>query len=211
MHEIPPIDTTWSLFLDRDGVINIEKEQGYVTTYDDFIFYDGALEALHILSLLFGKIIIVTNQRGVGKGLMHESDLHTIHAHMQNEIAATHGRIDAVYYCTALSDTDENRKPNTGMALQAMRDFPDITPKKCIMVGNKLHDMEFGKRSGMSTIFIETTNPDTKNPHPLIDARFDSLIAFATFLKQTEVGTPRLLLTNNPNIIFSSKKGDSPS
>ena len=73
------IDNSWTLFLDRDGVINHEKKMDYVYRYSEFVFYDRVHEALKIFSQYFGKIILVTNQRGVGRGLMSEKDLIAIH------------------------------------------------------------------------------------------------------------------------------------
>ena len=73
------IDKTWTLFLDRDGVINHEKDQSYVFHYGEFTFYDDTKEALRLLAATFGPIVVVTNQRGIGKGLMTEKDLQDPH------------------------------------------------------------------------------------------------------------------------------------
>ncbi len=95
MIDLKAIDESWTLFLDRDGVINHEKELSYIFHYDEFIFYEGVKEALRILSSRFGRIFIVTNQRGVGKGLMTEKDLGAIHLNMMNDIDKAGGRVDA--------------------------------------------------------------------------------------------------------------------
>ena len=97
MEDIKPYNT---LFLDRDGVINQQRPYDYVKTTGEFIFIDGALEALRLLSPLFKHIIIVTNQRGVGKGIMTRKDLEEIHAYMMNEVSGQGGRIDKIYVCT---------------------------------------------------------------------------------------------------------------
>ena len=68
MLDLKKIDRSWTLFLDRDGVINVEKYQDYVYTYDEFVFYEGVQEAIKTLSELFGLVILTTNQRGVGRG-----------------------------------------------------------------------------------------------------------------------------------------------
>ncbi|MEO5905919.1 MAG: sugar phosphate nucleotidyltransferase, partial [Saprospiraceae bacterium] len=73
------IDQSWTLFLDRDGVINVNKDESYVFTKDEFQFIPGVNEAIASLSKVFGKIIIITNQRGIGKGLMDELALNEIH------------------------------------------------------------------------------------------------------------------------------------
>lgn len=165
----------WTLFLDRDGVINEELPGTYVTSWEEFRFLEGSTEAIAELSRIFGKIIIVTNQRGVGRGIMHGDELKRIHQNMQHEIEEKGGRIDKIYACTSIHDEDINRKPNTGMALQAKEDFEMINFKKSVMVGNNISDMLFGKRVAMHTVFLCTTNKPVSLPHEVIDEQYDSL------------------------------------
>ena len=179
------IDKSWSLFLDRDGVINKEKNNDYIYNWDEFIFYDGVIEAIQIFSQLFHKIVIVTNQRGVGKKLMTQENLDDIHFNLKNKIENNNGRIDAIYSCIDLNNDSINRKPNIGMAHQAKLEFPSIDFSKSIMVGNKLSDMQFGRNAGMTTIFLATTHPQTAFPHEFVDFRFDDLLAFAKALKNS--------------------------
>jgi histidinol-phosphate phosphatase family protein len=145
----------WTLFLDRDGVINKELRDDYVTCWEDFIFEEGALNAIVKLSAIFGRIIIVTNQRGIGITKMTEADLHAIHKQMQLEIENAGGRIDAIYFAAAADRSDIRRKPNPTMAFEAQLDFPEINLSKSIIVGNSISDMEFGRNAGMKTIFID--------------------------------------------------------
>jgi D-glycero-alpha-D-manno-heptose 1-phosphate guanylyltransferase len=177
--DLNKIDKNWTLFLDRDGVINEEKVGNYVLRWDQFIFSSGTLETFKRLHEKFGKIIVVSNQRGVGKKLMSEAELQSIHYEMQREVAIVGGNIDKIYYCTEVDDKCFNRKPNPGMALKAKKDFADIDFSKSIMVGNKPGDMRFGRSAGMFTVFVTTTNPDQPFPHPDIDLMFDSLAQFA--------------------------------
>jgi len=177
--DLKAIDQSWTLFLDRDGVINYEKKDDYIHNWQEFILFEGVKEAMKIFSGKFGRIIIVSNQRGVGKGLMTEDELTEIHLYMQQEIESAGGRIDAIYYCTAVDHKDPNRKPNPGMAFTAQKDFPDISFERSIIAGNKPSDMLFGKNAGMYSVFIATTQPETHFPHPDIDQRFDSLYDFA--------------------------------
>src|ERR1700712_2411758 len=111
MLPLTQIDKTWTLFLDRDGVINHEKHQDYIHTWDEFIFYEGVQSAIKIFTEKFGRIIIVTNQKGVGKGLTKLEDLELIHKNMRLEIEKAGGKIDAVYFCSALEETPPSRKP----------------------------------------------------------------------------------------------------
>ncbi len=138
-----------TLFLDRDGVINRHRPHDYVKNWEEFEFLPGVLDDLARLARRFKRIIVVTNQRGVAKGLMSEETLHDIHRRMKVEIERHGGRVDAVYTCTDLSDESVNRKPNIGMALQARRDFPEIDFSKSLMIGDSASDIEFGRKAGM--------------------------------------------------------------
>jgi D-glycero-D-manno-heptose 1,7-bisphosphate phosphatase len=178
------IDNSWTLFLDRDGVLNHDKEGSYIFNTDEFRFYDGVTKALQVCSCVFGNIVVVTNQCGVGKGLMSELDLMQIHNKMLQETEAAGGRIDAIYYATSLDNSHPERKPHTGMAVKAQADFPEIDFSKSVMVGNNLSDMEFGRNAGMHTVFMLTTQPNFPMPNPLIDLAFNSLLKFAETLPQ---------------------------
>jgi histidinol-phosphate phosphatase family protein len=177
------IDNSWTLFLDRDGVINVEKKNEYVLHWDEFVFMPGVKEAMHILNPLFDVIVIVTNQKCIGKKLLTIEGLQHIHQQMLTDIESAGGRIDKIYFCPNLEDQSPNRKPNHGMALQAKQDFPQIDFSKSIMVGNKLSDMQFARNAGIPSVFAATTNPDTPYPHPLIDLRVNSLLEFAQLIK----------------------------
>lgn len=179
LHEI---NTEWTLFLDRDGVINHEKQNDYIHTWEEFRFYEAALKAFEIFSRIFKRIIIVTNQKGVGKGVTKEIDLQIIHKNMQAEIEKHNGRIDAIYYCTDIDNDSPNRKPQAGMGLQAAKDFTDIDLTKAIMIGNTLSDMHFGRNLGIKTVFLPTTRPEVDLNDESIDAVYPSLIAFAQSL-----------------------------
>jgi len=173
------IDSTWTLFLDRDGVINRRIMDDYVRTWDQFEFLAGVPEAIKLLAGIFGKIIVVSNQQGIGKGLMTENDVQQIHRRMTDEIVQAGGRIDAVYISPYLhSDGSFMRKPNVGMALRSRRQFREISFNRSIMAGDSLSDMIFGKRAGMKTVLI---SPDAElaKKHPRqIDYLYPDLISF---------------------------------
>lgn len=188
MNKQRQIDKSWTLFLDRDGVINDESVGSYITKWEDFVFSYGTLEALQSLNEAFGKIVVVTNQRGVGKGIMSLSDLKHIHSNMTQEVEKAGGRLDIIYACTALEDHDHNRKPNTGMATQAQEHFPEIDFKRSVMIGNNLSDMEFGKRMGMHTVFLTSTHKPYDLPHDLIDEQYPSLLHWTQSLVPETVG-----------------------
>ena len=96
----------------------------------------------------------MTNQRGVGKGLMTEQQLFLIHDEFINTVNHNSGRIDKIYYCIDICESSINRKPNIGMALNAKFDYPDIDFKKSIVVGDSLSDMILGERLGMKRVLI---------------------------------------------------------
>lgn len=168
---------SFSLYIDRDGVINQKRENDYVKSWDEFIFIKGSLEALSILSNFFNKIFIVTNQRGIGRGIMTVNDLNIIHAKMITQIEFMKGRVDKIYYCSDIEDSSFNRKPNPGMALNSKNDFNDIDFNKSFMVGDQLSDIEFGKNLGMKTVLIASLN--TKMNDLVPDYKFQSLLDFS--------------------------------
>ncbi len=182
MIPLEQVDADWTLFLDRDGVINHEKENDYINTWDEFLFYDGALEAFQIFAGIFKRIIIVTNQKGVGKGVTKEADLQIIHKNMQAKIEQNGGRIDAIYYCTDLDNDSANRKPQIGMGLQAIEKFSEIDITKAIMIGNNLSDMQFGRNLGVYNVLLTTTIADKNIKDDSIDATFSDLSAFSLAL-----------------------------
>jgi histidinol-phosphate phosphatase family protein len=138
-------------------------------------------EAFRIFRKKFGIIIMITNQRGVAKGLTKIEDLHLIHKNMVQEIENEDGRIDRIYFCTDMES--ENRKPNPGMGLNAINDFPKIDLSKSIMIGNTLSDMRFGRNLGVAiNIFLPTTRKDIPPDHEDIDLVFDDLISVAKAL-----------------------------
>ena len=114
MLDLQEINSDWTLFLDRDGVINYEKEADYIRNPGEFRFYEGVPEAMRVFAKRFGKIFVVTNQKGIGKGWMTEDDLREIHQFMLGKIEAKGGRIDRIYFCSDLEESSPNRKPNPG-------------------------------------------------------------------------------------------------
>lgn len=139
-----------TLLLDRDGTINVHVIGDYVRTWDDFQFIPIALQTMPYFAKHFKHIFIVTNQRGIGKGKYTEQNLAAIHQKMIAEIEKVGGRIDGIYYCTAVDDADHNRKPNTGMFEQILRDHPDVNPTKTIMIGDGDVDRDFAKNCGIA-------------------------------------------------------------
>lgn len=171
------IDEGWTLFLDRDGVINRRIIDGYVTSWSAFEFLPGVLDAMKIFAEKFKYIMVITNQQGVGKGLMTMEQLEAIHDRMCLEIEAHDGRIDGILVCSQLAtDPDNYRKPSPEMAYMAQDIYPEIDLEKCIMVGDGQTDIDFGRNAGTRTIFIGGRNSDA-------DDCFESLYDFAKSLQ----------------------------
>lgn len=142
-----PYDT---LLLDRDGTINVHLVGDYVKRWEEFEFIPGVLEIMPKLAQHFKHIFIVTNQRGVGKGIMTEANLADIHRHMVEEIGKAGGRIDGIYYCTSLTEEDVSRKPGRGMWDEIQRDCPDVMDRKTLMIGDGDVDEEFARNCGIA-------------------------------------------------------------
>jgi D-glycero-D-manno-heptose 1,7-bisphosphate phosphatase len=174
------IDSGWTLFLDRDGVINTRILGGYVQTWEQFEFITGVPEALKILSQKFPRILVVSNQQGIGKGVMKEEELASVHKKMIEEIERNGGRIDRIYFSPHLEkEHSVKRKPNVGMALMARKEFPGINFKRSLMVGDSISDMIFGKRLRMVNVFISEDVRLARRSHHCIDFVYPDLISFA--------------------------------
>lgn len=169
-----------ALFLDRDGVLNRRIVDGYVSRKEDFVLLPGVLEAMRLFAARYRRIFIVTNQQGVGKGLMTERQLQDIHEDFARRVEAAGGRVDRIYHCAALQAAHSfYRKPSIGMALQARKDYPDVRLKGSVMVGDSRNDMLFGRRAGMVTVLVGD-EPATARCEPhLVDYYFPDLLGFA--------------------------------
>lgn len=179
------IDKSWSLFLDRDGVINRRIPGDYVKKWDTFEFLPKVLQSINTFTEIFGHIFVVTNQQGIGKGLMTETELGIIHDKMTAEVRFEGGLINKVYHSPyRAEERSVFRKPNIGMARKAKIDFPEIEFEKSLMIGDSISDMEFGRNAGMFTIFVsadqETILEDDKKS---IDFVFADLYAVSKALK----------------------------
>lgn len=154
------IDNTWSLFLDRDGVINKRIFGGYITSIEEFEFLPGVEEAIVQFSKSFHLVLVVTNQQGIAKGIMSERNLLEIHNYMCDQIYLKGGRIDKCYFAPNLKGADDDmRKPSPVMAELAKMEYSEIDFKRCVMIGDTDTDIEFGKNLGMKTVRIKTDEP----------------------------------------------------
>ncbi|WP_331775620.1 D-glycero-beta-D-manno-heptose 1,7-bisphosphate 7-phosphatase [Sulfurospirillum sp. 1612] len=148
-----------AIFLDRDGIINIDK--AYVVKIEDFEFSPHIFEVLAYLQHLDYKLIIVTNQSGIGRGYYSEKDFETLTKWMVKQCAQNGIMIEAVYHCPHTpEDHCDCRKPRPKMLEDAMKDY-DIDPQNSWMIGDKASDIEAGMNAGISqTIFVNNTRCD---------------------------------------------------
>ena len=102
MHNKLTIDSSWTLFLDRDGTINRRLKDDYIKNISEFEFLPNALEGIFKLSPLFDTVVIVTNQQCIDKEIMTHEDLKLVHDFMMDGINAAHGRIDQIYYLSLI-------------------------------------------------------------------------------------------------------------
>jgi len=143
-----------ALFLDRDGVINVEKD--YLYKIDDVEFIDGIFELCRYYQMLGYCIIVVTNQSGIARGFYNEKDFSKLSEWMVDKFLDEHIIIQNIYHCPHHPDISGEctcRKPNSGMLIDAKRDF-DIDLDNSIIIGDKERDIEAGLNAGLSQTYL---------------------------------------------------------
>ncbi len=148
-----------AVFLDRDGTI--VEDVGYLNDPKQIAFIPGSIEAIKKLNEAGFKVVVITNQAGVARGLITEDMLQTIDKTLHKWILSGGAHLDGLYYCPhhpehgvyPYKQTCECRKPHPGLIKRAQRDL-DIDLKQSFMIGDKHSDIEAGKRAGVKTIFV---------------------------------------------------------
>ncbi|OYX46309.1 MAG: D,D-heptose 1,7-bisphosphate phosphatase [Alphaproteobacteria bacterium 32-64-14] len=143
-----------ALFLDRDGVINVDRN--YIYRVADFDWIDGAQDVIRRFNAMGWWVFIVTNQSGIARGLYTEEQMQTLHDWMTAELDKSGARIDRIYHCPFHEDgtiaryrkDSFDRKPKPGMLIRAMTDFP-VIKERSLMIGDKQADMEAAKAAGV--------------------------------------------------------------
>jgi len=144
-----------AIFLDRDGVI-VENRADYVKSIPEVQILPGALAALAQAARLDARIVVVTNQSAVGRGLLTEAGLHAINAYVHAAIVAAGGRIDGWYFCPHRPDAGcDCRKPKPGMLLSAAADLAIDLPAS-VMVGDAVSDILAGHAAGAQALLVGT-------------------------------------------------------
>ena len=170
-------------FIDRDGVLN--EERAFVHRPEDFAFVPGAIEALRLLEEAGYRLVVVTNQSGIARGLYGEADYLALTAHMRLSLEARAVRLDAVEYCPHLPDAAvaryrrdcDCRKPRPGMLLKAIGAL-DIEPRASFLVGDRLSDVEAGRAAGLGRCFLVRTGYElSREAMDRADGVYDDLLA----------------------------------
>ena len=167
------------IFLDRDGVINVCLPGDYVKTIDEFEMLPAVPEALKMLKDGGYVLVLITNQRGIARGLMSADDLAIVHDHMQSELARGGASLDAIFFCPHDYDQCDCRKPKLGMFRAAEERF-DVDKSASYMIGDSGSDIEAGKNYGVRTISI-------RNPKANADHDCDDLLSAANYILGREV------------------------
>ena len=144
------------VFLDRDGTLN--PDPGYIRSVEQYEFYVDTLDALEELARAGFVFVVVTNQSGIGRGIVEEAALKEIHDYVQQSFGKRDIPLLGIYYCPHTPDEGcECRKPRTGLFSQAARDH-SIDIDESHVIGDSISDMEAGKRLGMKTVLVRTGN-----------------------------------------------------
>lgn len=150
----PPSPARPAVFFDRDGVIN--HDTGYIHRAVDFVWVEGAMDAIRLLNERNYLTFVVTNQAGIARGLYGEADVLELHGWVNDRLAAAKARIDAFYFCphhptegsSAYRLACECRKPAPGMLLRAMREWP-VEPSASFLIGDRPTDLEAAAAAGV--------------------------------------------------------------
>jgi D,D-heptose 1,7-bisphosphate phosphatase len=154
-----------AVFFDRDGIVNFREVGGYIQTPENFHICEDFIASLKCAKKNGFLAVLVTNQQGIGKGVMTAEQLDKLHSYMQEKLKAETGyKFDAIYYCPDLKNTGSKcRKPEPGMLLKAAEEL-DIDLSKSWMIGDRPSDILAGKAAGTKTILVglQEPGPDCK-------------------------------------------------
>lgn len=149
------------VFFDRDGIVNRSPGPGYVERWADFHLLPEFVAALRIVTERGWEAVIITNQRGVGRGIMSQASLDEIHANLRSALTAHGLSLRDIRVCTATDDADPRRKPNPGMILEAAR-LHGLDLARAWMIGDSEKDVQAGRRAGCRTIRVAPAGTRTE-------------------------------------------------
>ncbi len=145
------------VILDRDGVINVDSKD-YIKTPEEWRALPGSLQAIGQLNKAGHKVVVATNQSGLGRHYYDEATLAAIHTKMAGELAQLGGHLDGIYYCPHKPEDDcDCRKPKPGLLEKIAADFPELFPD-AVLIGDSLRDLEAAHSAGIRAILVKTGN-----------------------------------------------------
>ena len=155
------------IFLDRDGVINVDK--GFISKISDFKIYPGVGRAINFINKKNYLVIVVTNQSGIGRGLIKTKQLQAIHNYLKNKIKKFNARIDDIYFCPyhptfgkgKYRKRSEDRKPESGMLKKAIKKW-NIDCSKSFMIGDKVTDKLAAQKVNIKFFYKKHKNLNTQ-------------------------------------------------
>lgn len=167
------------VLLDRDGVINFDSED-YIKSADEWKPIPGSLEAIALLNNNNYKVVVITNQSGLGRGLYDEAILDDMHDKMHRLARDKGGKIEAIYYCPHIpSDNCQCRKPKPGL-LNKFAEEKNKSLMDTFFIGDKLADIQAAETAGAKPILVKTGKGQTtliNNPgikHPVFENLYDA-------------------------------------
>lgn len=175
-----------AIFLDRDGTINVDVD--YLHEVDKLEFIDGAVEALALLKMLGYRLIVISNQSGIGRGYFEARDVELLHEHMNRILEKHNAAIDAFYYCPhAVQDACTCRKPQTGLIDRAVVEW-DIDLSRSYMVGDRETDVMTAVNAGCDYGLLLSGHMVSDTLKEKCKARlYRNLWDFAQHMSRTEV------------------------
>jgi D-glycero-D-manno-heptose 1,7-bisphosphate phosphatase len=145
----------WTAFLDRDGTINQKPPAGgYVLVPEQLRLLPGADAAIRRLNQAGWRVVVVTNQRGIARGVMSEDDLRQVHERLLELLSDGGATVDRIYHCPHEVGTCSCRKPGTGLLERAREDDPEIAFERAVMIGDSQIDVDAGRAAGVRTVAI---------------------------------------------------------
>ena len=161
-----------AVFLDRDGTLNVKAPEGeYITSPADLRLLPGAADAVRILNEAAMFVVVVTNQRGIARGLLSPDTHAQIMERMTDLLAQRGAHLDAVYVCPHEVGTCGCRKPAPGLLLRAESEHPDIDLGQSVTVGDAESDIDAGREAGTQTIRLSATPVPSQADHVVCDLR----------------------------------------
>lgn len=145
------------VLLDRDGTLNERITDGYVRTPDELVLLPGATEAVARINRAGCRTVLVTNQRGLARGLLTPADLEAVHARLSDELATAGARLDAIVVCPHGQGECACRKPRDGLFREALSRAPWADPARCLMIGDLPSDLEPAAALGMRVVRVGGT------------------------------------------------------